>query len=90
VIPVAYQRETDDWRGFTLTNQGSAYAGSWSYQITARGSRPIGTWLSAVTLNSRKGIDIQGLAAGRYWVWFRIEGQSPYAPILDPVDLFIS
>ena len=84
---IEYQRETDDWRGFTLALRGAAYTGSWSYQIVARGARPIGTWLSSVTLNGEKGIDIQGLAAGYYWVFFRPDGQAPYAPILGPVDL---
>lgn len=92
---VSYQRETDDWRGFTLTQLDTsvqppvpvAYAGAWSYQIVARGARPTGSWLSAVTRGTAKGIDIQNLPAGYYSVFFRIDIGAPYAPVLDPIDL---
>jgi len=90
VTVIAYQRETDDWRGFTVTNQTTGQlATGWSYQIVARGARPTGSWLSAVVNGTQKGIDIQGLSAGYYSVFFRIEGQAPYAPVLDPVELVI-
>jgi len=90
VIPIPYQRETDDWRGFTITNQTTGLpAANWSYQIVSKGARPAGSWLSAVVNGGQKGVDIQGLTAGYYWVFFRIEGQAPYAPVLDPVDLVI-
>ncbi len=86
---IAFQRETDDFRALTVTHQGSAYTGSWSYQIVPNGSRPTGSWSSAVTNGADKGIDVQGLTVGYYWVFIRIEGQAPYAPVLDPIDLVI-
>lgn len=86
---ISYQRETNDWRSFTFTRDGVPYTGAWSYQIVAKGARPVGSWLSAVVLNGQRGIDVKNLAAGYYWVFFRIDGQAPYAPELDPVDLVI-
>lgn len=94
---LSYQRETSDWRGLVFRELDTSvdppvrkiYTGSWSYQIVAKGARPVGTWLSAVTRGVAKGIDIVGLAAGYYWVFVRVEGQSPYAPKLDPIDLVI-
>ena len=91
---VAYQRETNDWRSFTLNQYNSttsaweAYTGAWSYQIVARGSRPTGTWISAVVVGGFKGINILGLTVGHYWIFFRIDGQAGgYIPVLDPVEL---
>ena len=86
---VVYQRETDDWRGFSLTQDGQPYAGAWSYQIVAKGTRPTGSWQSAVTRGLAKGVDIQNLSAGYYSIFFRIEIGAPYAPVLDPIDLVI-
>lgn len=95
---IAYQRETNDWRGFTLRRFDEFalpipryvdYTGAWSYQIVAKGARPTGAWLGAVTLNGQKGIDIKNLTPGYYWLFFRIDGQAPYVPELDPIDLVI-
>lgn len=86
---LSFQRETDDWAEIPVTQNSVDYTGSWSYQITAYGNRPTGAWLSAVTNSGKKGIDIQGMSAGYYWLWIRIDGQSPYAPVLDPEDLII-
>lgn len=90
---IAYPRETDDWRGFTLrqynydTALWETYAGGWSYQIVPHHTRPIGTWLTAVVLGGHKGIDIQALTVGYHWIFFRIDGLSGYAPVLGPVEL---
>jgi hypothetical protein len=88
-LAVIYQRETDDWRAIDVALNGNAYTGGWSYQIVTYGSRPTGSWTSAVVLSGAKGIDIQGLTVGSYQVFLRIDGQTPYAPVLDPIDLVI-
>jgi hypothetical protein len=90
---ITYPRETDDWRGFTLsqydyeTSTWGTYAGAWSYQIVPHHTRPTGTWLTAVVLGTKKGIDIAGLTAGYHWIFFRIDGQGTYVPVLGPVEL---
>jgi hypothetical protein len=90
---IRYPRETDDWRGFTHrqynyeTSMWEAYTGVWSYQIVPHHTRPTGTWLAAVTLGTQKGIDIAGLTVGYHWVFFRIDGQGSYTPVLGPVEL---
>ena len=92
---ISYQRETDDWLGYTLNQYNPAtatfdtYTGNWSYQIVARGLRPTGTWQPAITLGSQKGIDINSLPAGYHQVFIRIDGQGAYVPVLDPIDLII-
>jgi hypothetical protein len=87
VTQVVYQRETDDWRGFAIIQDGQPYAGAWSYQIVAKGARPSGSWQSAVTRGVAKGVDIQNLAAGYYSLFIRVDIGAPYAPVLDPIDL---
>lgn len=89
-----YQRETVDWRALdvlrTPPGQPTApYAGDWSYQIVPYGSRPTGSYTAAVELNGVKGVNISGLSAGTYWVFIRIDGQTPYVPIQNPLDLII-
>ena len=93
---ISYQRETDDWRGFVHKQYNFTlevwedYTGTWSYQITARGSRSQpGGWLPSVPLGGAEGVDIGPLAAGYYWIWFRLNGQGAYVPVLDPVELSI-
>jgi hypothetical protein len=88
-MALSFQRETDDWAYIPVTQNGVAYTGSWSYQITAYGARPTGSWLTAVVNSGSKGIDIQGMSKGFYWLWIRIDGQGVYVPVLDPIDLEI-
>lgn len=88
-MTLRFQRETDDWFYVPVTQDDADYTGAWSYQIRPYGSRPTGSWLTAVTNTGRKGIDIQGMAAGFYWLWIRIDGQGAYTPVLDPEDLII-
>lgn len=86
---ITVQRETDDWFYKPIEQGGNLYTGAWSYQITAYGSRPTGAWLTAVTNSGLKGVDIQGMSAGYYWLWIRIDGQTPYVPIEAPEDLIV-
>jgi hypothetical protein len=86
---IVVQRETDDWLYKPIYQDGTLYTGSWSYQITAYGARPTGAWLTAVTNTGRKGIDIQGMSKGYYWLWIRIDGQGTYAPVEAPEDLIV-
>ena len=84
------QRETDDWVKWPVTQNGAAYTGAWSYQIVAYGARPTGTWLTAVVNGADKGVDIQGLTAGYYSIFVRIDGQGAYVPVLNPKSLIIA
>jgi hypothetical protein len=88
-MTIYVQRETDDWVGKTLTQDGVTYTGAWSYQIVAYGSRPTGSWTSAVVSAGNKGINLESLAAGNYWVFYRIDGQGSYTPVLDPEVLVV-
>ena len=86
---LVFQRETDDWVKWPVTQNGVPYTGAWSYQIVAHGARPTGSWITAVVNGADKGINIEALTAGYYWVFIRIDGQAPYIPVLDPEDLII-
>lgn len=83
------QRETDDWVQKTFTEEGTTYTGLWSSQIVAYGARPTGTWVSSVTNGGDKGFNIEGLATGYYHVYYRMDGQSPYAPVVGPDVLVV-
>lgn len=88
-MTLSFQRETDDFVAWPLTQNDVTYTGAWSYQIVAYGGRPTGAWITAKVNGGIKGIDIENLAVGAYWVFIRIDGQGSYVPILDPVDLEI-
>lgn len=90
-MTLSLQRATDDWAEIPVTLKGEPYTGAWSYQITGygNGAQPTGTWLTAVVNGGAKGVDIQGMSPGYYWVWIRIDGQGVYTPVLDPEDLEI-
>lgn len=88
---IIVQRETDDWFYKPIKQGDNLYTGAWSYQITSygNGARPTGAWLPAVTNDGLKGVDIQGMSKGFYWLWIRIDAQSPYAPLEAPEDLIV-
>lgn len=86
---VTFQRETYDWAPLTITRAGEPYTGTWEYQIVPYGSRPTGSWSSAVLNNGVRGVNIQGLPVGTYRVFYRITGVNPYQPVPDPVELVI-
>ena len=88
-MTITVQRETDDWFYIPVTQDDATYTGAWSYQITAYGARPTGAWLTAVVNIGRKGIDIQGMLPGFYWLWIRIDGQGAYVPVEAPEDLIV-
>lgn len=88
-MTITVQRETDDWFYIPITQGDNLYAGAWSYQITAYGARPTGAWLTAVVNSGLKGVDIQGMAKGSYWLWIRIDGQGVYTPVEAPEDLIV-
>lgn len=86
---LVFQRETDDWIKWPVTQDGVEYTGNWSYQIVPYGTRPTGTWLTAVPQAGNKGINVENLASGYYNVFIRIDGQGAYAPVLNPKPLII-
>lgn len=88
-MTIYVQRETDDWVKKTHYQDGVAYTGAWSYQIVAYKARPTGTWVTAVVNGSNKGLDVQGMTAGNYWVFYRIDGQGAYTPVIDPEILVV-
>ena len=81
---IVVRHETDDWIKKTHYQQGQAYTGAWSYQIVTYGASPTGSWTSAIVNGTDKGFNVENLAAGYYWVFYRIDGQAPYNPILNP------
>jgi hypothetical protein len=88
-VTIYVQRETDDWVKKTIYLDGVVYTGAWSYQIVAYYARPTGSWVTAVVSGGNKGINIEGLSAGNYWVFYRIDGQGSYVPVLDPEVLVV-
>jgi len=88
-MTIEVQRETVDWVKKTHYQNGVTYTGSWSYQIVPFRSRPTGSWVNAVVNGSDKGIDVSGLSANYYWVFYRIDGVAPYIPVEDPEVLVV-
>ena len=87
---VTIQHETHDFLPVALTFGGDPYTGAWSYQIVPTGARPtVGGYIAAVTSGGVKGIDITGLQARPYWCFIRIDGVSPYLPVLDPLVIYM-
>lgn len=75
------ERETDDWVEWHPTQKGQPYLGAWSYQIVAYGARPTGTWLTAVVNGGDKGVDINSMTVGYYYIFIRPDGQGAYVPV---------
>lgn len=84
------QRETDDWIPRTISQQGSAYTGAWSYQIVAYRARPTGTWVTAAERAGVKGVEVSGLAEGIHEIYYRVDGQGSDVPVLDPDRILAS
>lgn len=88
-MTATFQRETYDWLKVTVHHAGVVYEGAWEYQIVPHGDRPTGTWVAAVQNGGDLGVVIQGLAPGYHWLFYRIDGVSPYLPVPDPITLLI-
>lgn len=87
---VTIQHETHDFLPVSLTFGGDPYTGAWSYQIVPTGRRPdTGSYLPAVVSGGVKGIDITGLQGRAYHCFIRIDGVSPYLPVLDPLVIYM-
>jgi hypothetical protein len=73
-------RETNEAVPFTFALNGTNLVSGVTYQIVAKGSRPTGTWISAVTWNGNYPCFVMsGVAAGRYSL-FAQTTSSPYTP----------
>ena len=87
---VTFQRETLDFLPIQISRDGQVYVGAWSYQIVPTGRRPdTGAYVPAVVSGGVKGIDISGLQGRAYHCFFRIDGVSPYLPVLDPLVIYM-
>jgi hypothetical protein len=88
---VTVERETYEFRPVTVRDASNkAYLGSWHYQITALGGRPIGTWLTMVNHAGVNGFVIQNLATGVYLLWIRVDDDNPFLPVPKPVAFSVA